>query len=79
METKEELLKEHTKWTVKYVNADKHLKDLLPSVANLSAGEKLQPFIITEESLAEFERAEKDVETALSKLREILEKLSKLR
>lgn len=79
METREELLKEHTEWTVKYVNADKHLKDLLPPVANLSAGEKLQPFIVTEESLAEFESAEKDVETALNKLREIREKLSQLR
>jgi len=79
METREELMKEYTKWTVKYVNADKKLKDLLPVVADVSRGEKLQPFIITEESLAEFERAEKDVETALNKLREIREKLSQLR
>jgi len=79
METKEELLKEHAKWTVKYVKADEHLKSLLPPVADLSKGEKLQPFIPTEESLAEFSRAEEDVKTALNKLREILEKLSELR
>ena len=78
METKEELMKEHTRWTLEYVNADKRLKELLPRVANLSAVEKLEPFIITGESLAEFERAEKDVETALNKLREIFEKLSQL-
>ncbi|MBA7706740.1 hypothetical protein ES703_115597 [subsurface metagenome] len=79
METKEELMREHSRWTVKYVNADKHLKELLPPVANLSELEKMQPFIITEESLAEFERAGRDVETALNKLREIREKLSQLR
>ena len=79
METKEELMKEYAKWTAKYIKADEYLKSLLPPVVDLSKGEKLQPFILTEESLAEFERAEKDVETALNKLREILEKLSQLR
>ena len=79
METKEELMKEYAKWTAKYIKADEYLKSLLPPVVDLYKGEKLQPFILTEESLAEFERAEKDVETALNKLREILEKLSQLR
>lgn len=79
METREQLLKEHAEWTVKYVEADKRLKALLPPVADLSKGEKLQPFIPTKESLAEFSRAEEDVKTALAKLREILDKLSQLR
>ena len=79
METKEELLKEHAKWIVNYVEADKRLKDLLPPVSNLSRGEKLQYFIVTKESLDEFASAEKDVKNALTKLREIREKLSELR
>ena len=79
METREQLLKEHAEWTVKYVKADEHLKSLLPPIADLSKGEKLQPFIPTEESLAEFSSAERDINTALTKLREIMEKLSQLR
>jgi len=79
MVTREQLLKEHTEWTVKYVKADEHLKSLLPQVANVSEGEKLKPFIITQEWLAECARAEKDVSIALTKLQEIREKLSQLR
>ena len=78
MKTRDELLREHTKWTINYVKADQYLKSLLPPVADLSKGEKLQAFVLTEESLAEFERAEKEVETALTKLREILDKLWEL-
>ena len=78
METREQLLKKHAEWTVKYVEADERLKALLPSVANLSKGEKMQGFILTKESLAEFSKAEEDVKTALNKLQKIQEKLAQL-
>lgn len=79
METREELLNEHTKWTVKYVDADKHLKELLPPVTNVSGSKETQPYILNEEKLADLDSAEKDVETALNRLQEIREKLSQLR
>ena len=79
MSTKEQLLKEYTEWTVKYVKADERLKSLLPHVSEVSRGEEFQPFIPTEESLAEIANAEEDVNTARGKLREILDKLSELR
>lgn len=79
MGKKEKLTKEYTEWTVKYIEADNRLKSLLPNVAELSRGEKLQPFIVTKESVAEFASAKKEVDTALSKLREIWDTLSDLR
>ena len=73
METKEELKQQFTEWTVKYVKASEHLNSLLPS-ADLS-----QSLLITPELLDEFTRAQEEVETALTKRREIIEKLSQLR
>lgn len=79
METREQLLKELAEWTVKYVEADKGLKTLLPTWANLSKGEELQQFIPTKESLAEYSKAVDEVKATLTKQREILDKLSELR
>ena len=73
METEEELRHQFTEWTVKYVKANEHLNSLLPST-DLS-----QPLLITPELLDEFTRAQEEVETALAKQREIIEKLSQLR
>jgi hypothetical protein len=73
VETEEELKRQFTEWTVKYVKANEYFNSLLPS-ADLS-----QPFLITPELLDEFTRAQKEVETALTKQREIIEKLSQLR
>jgi len=79
MGKKEKLTKEYTEWTVKYIEADNRLKSLLPNLTELSKGEKLQPFTLTKESVAEFASAKKEVDTALAKLREILDTLSDLR
>jgi hypothetical protein len=73
VETEEELKQQFTEWTVKYVKANEHLNSLLPS-ADLS-----QSLLITAELLDAFTRAKEEVETALTKRREILEKLSQLR
>jgi len=79
MEAREELIRELFNWTSKYVNANERLKALLPSPADLSKGEKMQRFIPTEESLAEYSSVADDVKAALTKLQEIREKLSQLR
>jgi hypothetical protein len=76
VETKEELLREYAKWTVEYVKAKENLDNLLPPVANLSKREQLKPFVITQQSLIEFSQAEKRLNNALRKRREILKKLS---
>lgn len=78
MSRREELYREHSKWTVKYVEADNRLKAMLPKVADVSRGEQLEPWVVTEESLAEFDKVEREVEEALKKLREILDELSEL-
>jgi len=79
METREQLLKEHTEWTVKYVKAHERVVSLLPPCKEIREGEEPPVWIPTMESLAEFESAKKDEETALAKLREIMEKLSQIR
>jgi len=38
----------------------------------------MEPWVVTEESLAEFDKVYKEVEEAQKKLREILEQLSKI-
>ena len=78
MNIRDYLLKQHTEWINKYIDADERLKALLPRVADLSAGEKMEPWVVTEESLAEFDKVYKEVEEAQKKLREILEQLSKI-
>ena len=78
MGKKEELFKEHAEWTRRYVEADDRFKALLPKVANLSIGEKLEPWIPTPEILAKIDNAEKEVNEAQEKLREIRHEISKL-
>ena len=73
METEEELRHQFTEWTVKYVKANEHLNSLLPSA------DSSQPLLITPELLDELPRAQEEVATALTKQREIIEKLSQLR
>ena len=79
METEEQLLEQHTEWIVKFVEADKRLKDLHPPLKGLSKGKQLKVWVPTKESLAAFEKAERDVNRALAKLHGIMKKLYKLR
>ena len=78
MNIREYLYKEHIEWTKKYIDADNRLKALLPKPANISAGEKMEPWVVTEESLAEYDKVQKEVEQAQRKLRVIMDQLSKL-
>ena len=79
METREELLAQHTEWSTKYVGAEERLRILLSPMADSSKGEELTTYLPTKESLAEFKKAERDVNRAVAKLRHIMEKLYKLR
>jgi hypothetical protein len=72
VETEEELKQQFIEWTVKYVKANEHLNSLLPPVDS-------QSFLISAELLDAFTRVKEEVETTLTKRREILEKLSQLR
>jgi hypothetical protein len=78
VETREAPLKEHDEWTVKYMKADERVKALLPRMADLSQREKLTPWVASEESIAERESAEKELDTIEAKLREIRQKLSQI-
>ncbi len=78
MGAREQLLKEHSEWTVKYVKAHEQVVALLPPVADVSRGERLIPWIPTVESLAEFDRAKNNEEVALAKLHEIMDRLWRL-
>ena len=75
METKEQLLEQYAEWTTKYSEADKWLKRLLPR----SDSSKLKVWAPTKENLADFEKAERDVNRALAKLHKIMDKLYKSR
>ena len=76
METREQLLAQHAEWAVKYVEAEERIRSVLP---NLSEGKDLTAWVPTRETLVEFEKAERDVNRALAKMRIIVEKLYKLR
>ena len=79
METREQLLAQHTEWTTKYVEAEERLGSLLPPIADSGKDKELTTWVPTKESLVEFEKAERDINRALVKLRQIREKLYKLR
>ena len=79
METKELLLTQYTEWKTKYAEAEERLRSLLPSLEDSGEGKEFTVWLLTKESLAEFEKAERDVNRALAKLRHIREKLYKLR
>ena len=53
MKSREELIEEFEEWTKKYIEADEHLKSLLPHISDLSRGERLQPLVITDKWLAD--------------------------
>jgi len=78
MGRREDLLKEHTKWTIKYVKAHERVVALLPPMEKLQPGKEPPMWIPTPESVAEFESAKKEEETALAKLWEIVDELGKL-
>ncbi len=59
METKEDLLEELTKLTVESVEINNAMLKLLPRPANVSRGEPMTSFVITEESIAKYEELEK--------------------
>ena len=77
METREELIKQYDKWTVEYMKAKEEVEKLQPPVANLSEGEPLVAFVVTEQSLADYEKAEKKMNRASRKRIEILKRLQK--
>jgi hypothetical protein len=60
------------------MKADERVKALLPRMADLSQGEKLTPWVASEESIAGCESAEKELDTVEAKLREIRQKLSQI-
>ena len=61
--------------TVPELFFDKKLKEILPPVANLTRGDKLEPWIPIRKTLDEFARLETEMSIAQSKRREIIEKL----
>ena len=75
MRSRDELIQEFEDWTKKYVEADKHLKSLLPHISKLSKGERLQPLIVTDQRLVDAKEAEEAVGTALAMMRDILDQL----
>ena len=79
METRERLLEQQAGWTVKYGEADKCIKDLLPQVSDSSDRQDQKEWVPTKEYLAALEKAERDINRALAKLRQIGEKLHKLK
>ncbi|UCH51213.1 MAG: hypothetical protein JSV54_00110 [Chloroflexota bacterium] len=74
IEEKEELTEEHSEWMSRYVEARNKLVALLPPVANIPKGEELPAWTPTEELLTELASVEREVNTALVKMREIEEK-----
>jgi hypothetical protein len=74
METKEELLKQYTEWTIKEVEAQKRLDSLLPNLEK----EAIPTIVLTSELITQFKKAEKELNNATAKLGEILQKLWKL-
>ena len=75
MATKKDLLEEYRRWTVELVQANEDLNKLLPPIANLSKGEKMADFVLTEQSLAEYEKRRRRVDNALRKLGEVWKEL----
>ena len=71
MESKEDLLKELTKLTVESVEINNDMLKLLPRPANVSSGEPMTMFVITEESIAKYEELEKRRDDVEHKKREV--------
>ena len=71
MEAKEDLHKELTKLTVESVEIDKAMLKLLPRPADVSSGEPMTGFVITEESIAKYEELEKRRDDVERKKKEV--------
>ena len=78
MKEKEYLLEELRKWTVEYEKAREAFNELLPNVVDVSSGEKLGRIVITEELLDKYDEAERRMNDASAKRREVMEKLREL-
>lgn len=71
MESKEDLHKELTRLTVESVEIDKAMLELLPRPANVSNGESMTSFVITEKLIAKYEELEKRRDDVERKKREV--------
>jgi len=71
MESKEDLHKELTRLTVESVEINNAMLKLLPRPANVSEGEPMTSFVITEESIAKYEELEKRRDDVERKKREV--------
>jgi len=71
MESKEDLHKELTRLTVESVEINNAMLKLLPRPANVSSGEAMASFVITEESIAKYEELEKRRDDVERKKREV--------
>ena len=76
---KEELIEEHDIWVSKYIEAREKLMALLPPITEQSKGDELPARTPTEELLTELASVEGEINTALTKMREIEEKSSENR
>lgn len=79
MGEREELSKEEAKWMVKKQELENRRKALGPKAAKVSYGEETEPWEFTPEKMAEVEKVDKEIEEAQAKLREIREKLKRLK
>jgi hypothetical protein len=72
MKTKQQLKKEHSKWTVKYMEAHRRIGDLLPSLGTpVQMSELLNTW-------PELVKAQKEMSIAWDKMLKIQEALSKV-
>ena len=71
MESKEDLHKELTRLTVESVEINNAMLKLLPRPANVSSGESMTGFVITEELIAKYEELEKRRDDVERKKREV--------
>ena len=78
MKEKEYLLEELRKCTVEYEKAREAFNELLPNAVDVSLGEKLGRIVITEELLDKYDEAERRMNDASAKRREVMEKLREL-
>lgn len=71
MESKENLHKELTRLTVESVEINNAMLNLLPRPANVSSGEPMTSFVITEELIAKYEELEKRRDDVERKIKEV--------
>ena len=75
METREELLEKLRVTTIELLEVEEEIKGMEPHVARVEKGEKMIPFVVTEESLAKHDEAEKRRDALRQKKQEIERKL----